>query len=44
MIRPIRPPTAAPVRLFAPAVFVATPGETIRPLDVLGERENCCGR
>ncbi len=41
MIRPIRPPIAAPVRLFAPAVLVADAWETIRPDSTSWASESC---
>ena len=40
-IRPIRPPTAAPVRLFAPAVLVADAAETILPTSMSWASESC---
>ena len=41
-ISPISPPTAAPVRLFGPAVFVATAGEMTRARSTFSARERNC--
>ena len=43
MMRPIRPPTAAPVRLFGPAVLTATAGERMPAFSTFCASErNCC--